>query len=332
MFDNNLAMFNENVGAVYNAIEFRRNFGAHDDNLAGVLGWGDFSCSVLGNNIVITSGSAYVGDTGGNNFGHYFARTSSYSPATNSITRIANATGIVRTDCVYIRVLDTTRGDSVDSCDLIYEAGSATPSAPRALLLAVVSVTAANVATVTDSRKFSGTYQGIQRTSIANRPTIAGGGPRYAHITDNNTTQQYDATLGWTPLAAGIPHASVARVVQTVSGNSTLVYAAMPTAVNLSFTKYRTDTTLVVDFSVSYYGSAGYTQGRYGIFFSASTTEVLLVASNTASDHRGYSGSVAITGVAAGSNTYSVYWRHVGANAMTADSNDQITLKLTETF
>jgi hypothetical protein len=331
MFDNSLAMFNENSGAVYNAIEFRRNFGAHTNNLAGVMGYGDFLCSVSGANISIAAGSAYVADIGGASFGQYFARTSSFALA-NTIVRTPNNSGVARNDCVYIRILDTTRGDSIDSCDLVYEAGAVTPSAPRALLLATIAVSGANVAVATDARKFSGTYQGIYRTTIANLTVPTDGGPRYAHILDTNLTQQYDAVRLWHPLAAGIPHASVARVIQTVGGNSTLVYAAMPTAVNLSFTKYRADTTLIVDFSVSYYGLAGYTQGRYGIFFSASTTEVLLVASNTASNHQGYSGSVAITGVAAGTNTYSVYWRHVGANAMTVDTNDQITLKLTETF
>ena len=331
MFDNSLAMFNENSGAVYNAIEFRRNFGAHTNNLAGVMGYGDFLCSVSGGDISIAAGSAYVADIGGASFGQYFARTSSFALA-NTIVRTPNNSGIARNDCVYIRILDTTRGDSIDSCDLIYEAGAVTPSAPRALLLATIAVSGTNVAVATDARKFSGTYQGIYRTTVANRTVPTDAGPRYAHILDNNTTQQYDATLGWTPLAAGVPHTSVARVIQTGAGNSTGVYAAMPTAVNLSFTKYRADTTLVVDLFVSYYGLAGYTQGRYGVFFSASTTEVLLVASNTVANHQGYSGSLAITGVAAGFNTYSVYWKHVGGNAMTVDANDQITLKLTETF
>lgn len=331
MFDNSLAMFNENSGAVYNAIEFRRNFGAHTNNLAGVMGYGDFLCSVSGGNISIAAGSAYVSDTGGASFGQYFARTSSFALA-NTIVRIPNS-GVARNDCVYIRILDTTRGDSIDSCDLVYEANASTPSAPRALLLATIAVSGTNVAVATDARKFSGTYQGIYRTTVANRTVPTDAGPRYAHILDNNTTQQYDATLGWTPLAAGVPHTSVARVVQTVGGNSTTTYAAMPTAVNLSFTKYRADTTLIVDVSVSFLGATGISLGRYGIFFSASTTEVLLTANNTGGDHRGYSGSVAITGVAAGFNTYSLYWRHlVFYGAMQVDTNDQITLKLTETF
>lgn len=331
MFDNSLAMFNENSGAVYNAIEFRRNFGAHTNNLAGVMGYGDFLCSVSGGNISIAAGSAYVSDIGGASFGQYFARTSSFA-LPNTIVRIPNS-GVARNDCVYIRILDTTRGDSIDSCDLIYEANASTPSAPRALLLATIAVSGANVAVATDARKFSGTYQGIYRTTVANLTTPSDGGPRYAHILDNGTTQQYDAVRGWHPLAAGIPHTSVSRVVQTVAGNSTLVYAAMPTAVNLSFTKYRADTTLIVDVSVSFTCGTGVSLGRYGIFFSASTTEVLLTANNIANDHRGYSGSVAITGVAAGFNTYSLYWKHIAAyGAMSTDANDQITLKLTETF
>lgn len=332
MFDNSLAMFNENSGAVYNAIEFRRNFGAHTNNLAGVMGYGDFLCSVSGANISVAAGSAYVSDIGGASFGQYFARTTSFALA-NTIIRTPNFSGIARTDCVYIRVLDTTRGDSVDSCDLVYEAGAVTPSAPRALLLATIAVSGADVAVATDARRFSGTYQGIYRTTLANLTVPTDGGPRYAHILDTNLTQQYDAVRNWHPLAAGIPHASVSRVVQTVGGNSTTTYAAMPTAVNLSFTKYRADTTLIVDVSVSFLCTTGVSLGRYGIFFSASTTEVLLTANNTANDHRGYSGSVAITGVAAGTNTYSVYWRHlVPYGVMSVDSNDQITLKLTETF
>ena len=330
MFDNSLAMFNENSGAVYNAIEFRRNFGAHTNNLAGVMGYGDFLCSVSGANISIAAGSAYVADIGGASFGQYFARTSSFA-LPNTIVRIPNS-GVARNDCVYIRILDTTRGDSIDSCDLVYEANASTPSAPRALLLATIAVSGTNVAVATDARKFSGTYQGIYRTTVANLTVPTDGGPRYAHILDTNLTQQYDAIRGWHPLAAGIPHTSVSRVVQTVGGNSTATYAAMPTAVNLSFTKHRADTTLIVDVFVSYFSAAGNSDGRFGIFFNAATTEVLITFLNASLNHQGYSGSLAITGVAAGTNTYSVYWRHATANAMTVNGNDQITLKLTETF
>jgi hypothetical protein len=330
MFDNSLAMFNENSGAVYNAIEFRRNFGAHTNNLAGVMGYGDFLCSVSGANISIAAGSAYVADIGGASFGQYFARTTSFALA-NTIVRTPNNSGVARNDCVYIRILDTTRGDSIDSCDLVYEANASTPSAPRALLLATIAVSGLNVAVATDARKFSGTYQGIYRTTVANLTAPTDGGPRYAHILDTNLTQQYDAVRLWHPLAAGIPHASVARVIQTVGGNSTATYAAMPTAVNLSFTKYRADTTLIVDVSASYFSIAGTTNGKFGIFFNAVTTEVLNTFLNASLNHQGYSGSLAITGVAAGLNTYSVYWRHT-ANAMTVNQDDQITLKLTETF
>jgi hypothetical protein len=295
------------------------------------MGYGDFLCSVSGANISIAAGSAYVADTGGASFGQYFARTTSFALA-NTIVRTPNFSGIARTDCVYIRILDTTRGDSIDSCDLIYEAGAVTPSAPRALLLATIAVSGANVAVATDARKFSGTYQGIYRTTVANLTVPTDGGPRYAHILDTNLTQQYDAVRNWHPLAAGIPHTSVSRVVQTVGGNSTGVYAAMPTAVNLSFTKHRADTTLIVDVFVSYFSLGGFTDGRFGIFFNAATTEVLITFLNAAGNHQGYSGSLAITGVAAGTNTYSVYWRHATVNAMTVNANDQINLKLTETF
>jgi hypothetical protein len=337
MFDNSLAMFNENSGAVYNAIEFRRNFGAHTNNLAGVMGYGDFLCSVSGANISIAAGSAYVADIGGASFGQYFARTTSFALA-NTIVRTPNNSGVARNDCVYIRILDTTRGDSIDSCDLVYEANASTPSAPRALLLATIAVSGLNVAVATDARKFSGTYQGIYRTTVANLTVPTDGGPRYAHILDTNLTQQYDAVRNWHPLAAGIPHASTAKsnpalfaLPSSVVANN--VWASIPSSpcVLSSFQKYRTDTKLIFQAALSLSTAAG--RVDLGVQFNFVDYLVSNFFTNVAGNRFSFSGIREVTGILAGTYLAEVRVRRGDANNINFFTNDDfVHLMVTETF
>lgn len=174
-FDGNQAMFNENAGNIYNALEFRRNYHAMNNGKAGVLRDNDFLCSISTTNIVVAYGSAYINDSLTLAISQYFARTVDDTASTTLAVTPNNTLGS-RNDLVTLRVLDTARGDASDNCAIVIETGVAVSSFARSLILASFTVAAGtNVAalgSLIDTRQFAGTYQGVQRCTSTTRPTL----------------------------------------------------------------------------------------------------------------------------------------------------------------
>ena len=171
-FDGNQAMFNENAGNIYNALEFRRNYHAMNNGKAGVLRDNDFLCSISTTNIIVAYGSAYINDSLTLAISQYFARTVD-DTASTTLAVTPNNTFSSRNDLVTLRVLDTARGDASDNCAIVIETGVAVSSFARSLVLASFTVAAgASVATaLTDTRQSAGTYQGVQRCTSTTRPS-----------------------------------------------------------------------------------------------------------------------------------------------------------------
>jgi hypothetical protein len=171
-FDGNQAMFNENAGNIYNALEFRRNYHAMNNGKAGVLRDNDFLCSISTTNIIVAYGSAYINDSLTLAISQYFARTVD-DTASTTLAVTPNNTFSSRNDLVTLRVLDTARGDASDNCAIVIETGVVVSSFARSLVLASFTVAAgANVATaLIDTRRFAGTYQGVQRCTSTTRPS-----------------------------------------------------------------------------------------------------------------------------------------------------------------
>jgi hypothetical protein len=172
-FSDSQAMFNENAGNIYQALEFRRNYHAMNNGKAGVLRDNDFLCSISSTNIVVAYGSAYINDSLTLAISQYFARTVD-DTASTTLAVTPNNTLLARNDLVTLRVLDTARGDASDNCAIVIETGVAVSSFARSLVLASFTVAAgANVATaLIDTRRFAGTYQGVQRCTSTTRPTL----------------------------------------------------------------------------------------------------------------------------------------------------------------
>lgn len=173
-FDNNQAMFNENAGNIYQALEFRRNYHAMSNGKAGVLRDNDFLCAISSTNIVVAYGSAYINDSLTLAISQYFARTVD-DTASTTLAVTPNNTLLARNDLVTLRVLDTARGDASDNCAIVIETGVTVSSFARSLILASFTVAAGtNVAaplSLIDTRQFAGTYQGVQRCTSTTRPS-----------------------------------------------------------------------------------------------------------------------------------------------------------------
>jgi hypothetical protein len=199
-FDGNQAMFNENAGNIYQALEFRRNYHAMNNGKAGVLRDNDFLCSISTTNIIVAYGSAYINDSLTLAISQYFARTVD-DTASTTLAVTPNNTLLARNDLVTLRVLDTARGDASDNCAIVIETGVAVSSFARSLVLASFTVAAgANVATaLIDTRQFAGTYQGVQRCTSTTQPSLPSRG-EFIYETNTYKLQQYTtAATSWQP-------------------------------------------------------------------------------------------------------------------------------------
>jgi microcystin-dependent protein len=214
-FDGNLALFQENAGNVYNAIEFRRQFQAHTNTRAGVLRDNDFACAVVGTNVVVQTGSAYVSDTGGTSFGYYFARTVDDATTAPAVPITPNFTGGARTDIVTLRILDTARGDGSNNCSIVYEVNTTVSVFARSLVLfqLVVANGGTTVTSSTDRRQFAGTYQGITRCTTAGRPLS----PSIGDAIYDTTTSTIYTWSGSAWVASGSPVGTLVSTVATVA-------------------------------------------------------------------------------------------------------------------
>ena len=216
-FDGNLALFQENAGNVYNAIEFRRHFQAHTNTRAGVLRDNDFACSVVGINVVVQPGSAYISDTGGTSFGQYFARSVDDATTAPAIPITNNPSAGLRTDIVTLRILDTARGDGSNNCSIVYEVGTTVSAFARSLVLyqhqIQPSSQTVDPGSQIDRRQFAGTYQGITRCTTAGRPLLASIGDA---IYDTTTSTIYTwSGSAW--VASGSPVGTLVSTVATVA-------------------------------------------------------------------------------------------------------------------
>ena len=198
-FDNDVAMFNENVGAVYNAVEFRRQFQSHNVNLPGRMRVGDFAVTGVGPNVAVADGAAYIGSTTAAR-GQWFARSTT-DAGTTAVAVTNNPGPGARTDIVTIRVNDSAYSGAANTVVIAIETGVTVSGFDQAMILAEISVAAGGttVTSITDRRRFAGTYQGISRVTSATRPAAPNQGD-FIYETDTNKLQQYTtATTLWTP-------------------------------------------------------------------------------------------------------------------------------------
>jgi len=192
-------MFNENVGAVYNAVEFRRQFQSHNVNLPGRMRVGDFAVTGVGPNVAVADGAAYIGSTTAAR-GQWFARSTT-DAGTTAVAVINNPGPGARTDIVTIRVNDSAYSGMANTVVIAIEPGVTVSGFDQAMILAEISVAAGGttVTSITDRRRFAGTYQGISRVTSATRPAAPEEGD-YIYEADTDTTLFYTgAAWRWPP-------------------------------------------------------------------------------------------------------------------------------------
>lgn len=351
-FDGNLALFQENAGNVYNAIEFRRHFQAHTNTRAGVLRDNDFACSVVGTDVVVQTGSAYISDTGGTNFGYYFARTVDDATTAPVIPITPNFTGGPRTDIVTLRILDTARGDGSNNCSIVYETNTTVSVFARSLVLfqLVIATGGTTVTSSLDRRRFAGTYQGITRCTSGTRPTTPSEGD-FAYETDTDAEIYYDGAI-WKRTGDQIPHSNAIGVVNpwvvwnftnpnifSFVGGFIHPDAAQRAAITMSFVKQRADTKLLMTLTcpaqaITFTTTANYALMEMGLRNTVTGTAYSIWRTyfNTTPPSRGAcTGVISVSGLAAGTYSFEPYLIQIAQN--TIGFIDQgISFQITETL
>ena len=351
-FDSNLALFQENSGNAYNAIEFRRHFQAHTNSRAGVLRSNDFACSVVGNTIVIQPGSAYIADSTGSQRGNYFARSIDDSTTAPALVIPNNGTGSPRIDIVTLRILDNAAvpPDASNNCAIVYETNTTVSAFARSLVLFQLEVTPANTyINQLDRRQFAGTYQGITRCTSGTRPTSPSEGD-FAYETDTDAEIYYDGAI-WKRTGDQIPHSNAIGVVSPwvtwnftnptgVPGSTgTHPDAAQRAAITMSFVKQRADTKLLMTLTcpaiaITFTTTANYALMEMGLRNTVTGTLYQMWRSyfNTTPPSRGTcTGVISLSGLAAGTYSYEPYLSQVAQ--FTIGFIDQgISFQITETL
>ena len=350
-FDGNLALFQENAGNVYNAIEFRRQFQAHTNTRAGVLRDNDFSCAVVGTNVVVQTGSAYVSDTGGTSFGYYFARTVDDATTAPAVAITPNFTGGARTDIVTLRILDTARGDASNNCSIVYEVATTVSAFARSLVLFQLTVAngGTTVTSSTDRRQFAGTYQGITRCTSGTHPTSPSEGD-FAYETDTDAEIYYDGAI-WKRTGDQIPHSSAIGVVSpwavwnfinpnvfSFIGGFVHPDAAQRAAITMSFVKQRADTKLLMTLTcpaqaITFTTTANYALMEMGLRHTVTGTAYPIWRTyfNTSEPRGTCTGVISVSGLAAGTYSFEPYLSQVAQ--FTIGFIDQgISFQITETL
>lgn len=353
-FDGNLALFQENSGNVYNAIEFRRQFQAHTNSRAGVLRSNDFACSVVGNTIVIQPGSAYIADSTGSQRGNYFARSIDDATTAPALPIPPNSGPGNRTDIVTLRILDTAAvpPDASNNCAIVYETNTTVSAFARSLVLFQLDVTTTpTYINQLDRRQFAGTYQGITRCTSGTRPTVPTPSEGdFAYETDTDAEIYYDGAI-WKRTGDQIPHSNAIGVVSpwvvwnftnpvgTFASTGLHPDAAQRAAITMSFVKQRADTKLIFTLTcpaqaITFTTTANYALMEMGLRNTVTSTlyPIWRTYFNTTPPSRGTcTGVISVSGLAAGTYSYEPYLSQVAQ--LTVGFIDQgISFQITETL
>lgn len=354
-FDSNLALFQENSGNAYNAIEFRRHFQAHTNSRAGVLRSNDFACSVVGNTIVIQPGSAYIADSTGSQRGNYFARSIDDSTTAPALPIPPYSGPGNRTDIVTLRILDNAAvpPDGSNNCAIVYEQNTTVSLSARSLVLFQLDVTPAGTyINQLDRRQFAGTYQGITRCTSGTRPTVPTPSEGdFAYETDTDAEIYYDGAI-WKRTGDQIPHSNAIGVVNpwviwnftnpnvfSFVGGFIHPDAAQRAAITMSFVKQRADTKLLMTLTcpaqaITFTTTANYALMEMGLRNTVTGTAYSIWRTyfNTTPPSRGTcTGVISVSGLAAGTYSFEPYLIQIAQN--TIGFIDQgISFQITETL
>lgn len=281
-------------------------------------------------------GAAVVGNTESITGGNYFG----YNDAVSNVPITASDATRNRITTIALQALDTEYGDASDKGQLIavdgaLTAGTPTPPALPVNSLRLVDVTVgAAVGTIVNAniadKRYGVAAQGGDVVALTDAAVLAipnpyGGQNAYSIATDSYWV--YSATLALWVRTNGIPHTNV--ILRAIANNANINNGAFntttgllpassdATALTMSFTKYRADTTLVLRHFSSMVLAYGVSQGEDAGILMDSTTGVLLWSAYAVTGTRFFpAGSAALTGVASGSHTFQPSWGNNGPQTL----------------
>lgn len=296
----------------------------------------------------VAAGGAFIRGTQSSNQGAYHL----WNDATVSLAIDAADATNPRRDLVIAQVRDSNYSGSDDDARLVVVTG--TPAAvptdpslssyPNALVLARVTVaandTAIGAGDITDLRTLAHTQWQVpavasttERDRFIPSPTAG----QLAYLNTNDTAEGIYAYNGttWVREGALVPHTTVQTGQGASTSNTTAStsYVNLPTSSDLTFTKNRADTILVVQFNMTgcYSSAADYVNFAVRV---GSTDYLLSYLGIAANVRHSQSGVVSISGVAAGSVTCRLRVRMQGGfgGTLTVDTNTYYSMSVTETY
>lgn len=360
--DDSVGMFNENAGTVYNAREYRRLFSrmlmgwdlrtaggtaTEGTGNGGVARAGDYAVSerAAGANmsVDVAPGALMVGGTENAYQGEYFV----FNDAVVNVAIAAADPTNARIDLVGVRVRDSEYSGAANDAAVIAVTGTpaASPAEPTPpenfVTLARVDVPAADTAIgnaqITDRRRRISALGGLVVCTSSSRPTVGLWEGQQVYETDTDALLYYDGSA-WKRTGHDVPHSTVTRVQMTGTRNtSSTTYGAIPTQpVNVSsFVKHRADTKIIARIdATNVFRNTSAGNIYFGVYNGTTTTDVCMTFhAATAFDSIGVSGAAQITGMAAGTYTFSVYWRtSVTTDSAGLSSDSTVALEIAETL
>jgi hypothetical protein len=146
------------------------------------------------------------------------------------------------------------------------------------------------------------------------------------------------AALEATPATPNVPHSQSfngGASSQTIaSGTGATAYANVTGLALATFDKRLASTAIVVDLGVGFFATVASSEVRFGVSVDgAAAVDIVNFFINPANTHLYASGSVRITGLAAGTRSFQIQWRRVSATTatvITRNGSDWGSLKVTE--
>jgi len=131
-----------------------------------------------------------------------------------------------------------------------------------------------------------------------------------------------------------VPNANELEIVpQRNSVTTSSTYVNFPEPSVITFTKFRTDTKLIMRVLATGFATAINDQSGWGIRINSVDYNFGNTWWNVANKHREVSGLNQITSLAAGAYTAQLRWRrNGGVGNISVDANDRLFMSVTETF